>query len=231
MTVIGVVADTHVGEFIPALPPEVLTALHGVDAILHAGDICVPGVLDELAAIAPVLAVRGDHDRRDTARLPRRQSVLIDGCRIGLIHGRRWYPIDIAVTIAHVLTRRRLRWRAGLHRGLRRRLGPVDVIVYGHWHEPDIGRVGDTVIFSPGAVCPWGSLQATPHPRPGLLGLADRLVRRYRRQLPPDAMRPSVGRLEVHAGRLVRAEVIDLATGAVRSTPRFAPAPSPAQPV
>ncbi len=36
---IGVVADTHVGEWVAELPQAVLAALAGVDLILHAGDI------------------------------------------------------------------------------------------------------------------------------------------------------------------------------------------------
>ena len=47
-TRIGVVADTHVGEFLPALPPAVCEALEGCDLVLHAGDLSVPGVLDDL---------------------------------------------------------------------------------------------------------------------------------------------------------------------------------------
>ena len=106
MTVIGVIADSHVGEFLPALPDGVQSAFEGCDLILHAGDICAPGVLDELGRIAPVVAVRGDHDRLGATRLPRTQTLTVDGVRIGLIHGRRWYPVDIAVTLAHVAARR-----------------------------------------------------------------------------------------------------------------------------
>ncbi len=221
MTVIGVIADSHVGEFLHRLPESALTALRGSDLILHAGDISVPSVLDELGRIAPVVAVRGDHDRLGATRLPRTQTVTIDGVRIGLIHGRRWYPIDTAVTLAHVAAGRRLRWRAGLHRGLLRRVGPVDVLVYGHWHEPDIDRVDDTIVFSPGAVCPWGSLQTDPEPRTGPRGFADRVVRRYRRQLPADAMRPSVGRVTTSDGAITAIEVIDLGTGAARPNPHL----------
>ncbi len=216
MTVIGVIADSHVGEFLPELPDAALAALDGSDLILHAGDICVPSVLDDLGRIARVVAVRGDHDRLGTTRLPRTQTITVDGVRIGLIHGRRWYPIDTAVTLADITARRHLTWRAGLHRGLLRRVGPVDLLVYGHWHEPDVARVGDTVVFSPGAVCPWGSLQVDPNPRPGIRGWADRVVRRYRRQLPADAMRPSVGRVTIENGSLVAVEVIDLESGRTR---------------
>jgi hypothetical protein len=78
-----------------------------------------------------------------------------------------------------------------------RRLGDVDAIVHGHWHEPAATRVGGTLVFSPGAVCPWGSLEGGRPPRRGVGGVNDRAVRRFRRQLGEEAMRPSVGVLEV----------------------------------
>jgi hypothetical protein len=55
---IGLVSDTH-----GLLRPEVRDFLRGSDHIVHAGDICMPEVLDALAAIAPVTAVRGNNDR------------------------------------------------------------------------------------------------------------------------------------------------------------------------
>jgi uncharacterized protein len=60
---IGVVADTHVGEYLDALPAGTLEALEGCDLVLHAGDLSVPSVLEDLEQVAPVVAVRGDHDR------------------------------------------------------------------------------------------------------------------------------------------------------------------------
>ena len=83
---------------------------------------------------------------------------------------------------------------------LLRRMGPVDAIVFGHWHEPVTRREGGTLLFSPGAVCPWGSLTGGRPPGTGMTGVADRAVRRFRRQLGPEAMRPRVGILEVGSG-------------------------------
>ena len=196
-TRIGVIADTHVGEYLDALPPSLFDALAGCELILHAGDISRAWVLDELARIAPVVAVRGDHDRLDGVVLPRSTVVTVAGRRIALIHGRRAFALDMAVIVAHVVARRRLSWRAGLHRSLIRAAGPADCVVYGHWHEPDVTRVDDTLIFSPGAVCPWGSLEGGRPPGRGWQGIADRWVRRYRMQLGADAMRRNVGVLEV----------------------------------
>src|SRR2546421_4565701 len=59
---VGVIADTHVPEFLPVLPEGLAGLFQGVDLILHAGDITGQDVLDQLKALAPVVAVKGDHD-------------------------------------------------------------------------------------------------------------------------------------------------------------------------
>ncbi len=122
---IGVVADSHVGEYLDALPVGVLEALDGCDLVLHAGDLSVPSVLDDLAAVAPVVAVRGDHDRLDGVGLPETAIVVAGGLRIGLTHGRRSRLTDSSVIAASVVAGRNLRYRAGLHAALARRTGPV----------------------------------------------------------------------------------------------------------
>jgi putative phosphoesterase len=165
--------------------------------VLHAGDLSVPSVLHDLELIAPVVAVRGDHDRLGGLALPRDVVVVAGGHRIGLTHGDRAGAVDGSIVAASVIAGRNLRYRAGIGRALARRLGPVDAIVFGHWHEPVVGRAGGALLFSPGTVCPWGSLEGGRPPRRGAGGVVDRGVRRYRWQLGALAMRPSVGVLEV----------------------------------
>ncbi len=72
MRTIGVISDTH-----GLLRPEALAALEGSALILHAGDVGDPRILDDLAKIAPVHAVRGNTDGGELRdRLPR--SVVVD---------------------------------------------------------------------------------------------------------------------------------------------------------
>jgi uncharacterized protein len=59
---IGVIADTHMPASKPQLWDEVAEVFDGVDLILHAGDIQMPDVLDQLDQIAPTLAARGNND-------------------------------------------------------------------------------------------------------------------------------------------------------------------------
>lgn len=61
---IGLVADTHIPEGGPELPPEVLHSLSGCDRILHAGGLHVITVVEQLAEIAPtVVAAMGMSSR------------------------------------------------------------------------------------------------------------------------------------------------------------------------
>lgn len=205
---IGIIADTHVGEFLDAIPQAALDALAGCDLILHAGDLSDGSVIPALERIAPVVAVRGDHDMPDAPVLPPRMVVTAGGRRIGLIHGKRRLR-DALVVAAHAIAGRRLAYDAGRARAMARafRDDAVDAVVFGHWHEAVVTDVRGVLVMSPGAVCPWGSLEGGREPRPGMAGIADRVVRRYRRQLGGDAMRPSVGLLHLDDGP-IRAEVL-----------------------
>jgi len=79
---IGVISDTH-----GLLRPEALDALRGSKLILHAGDVGAPEILDKLAAIGPVKAVRGNIDKGVWARsLPETDVVEIGGASIYILH-------------------------------------------------------------------------------------------------------------------------------------------------
>ena len=51
---VGLVSDTH-----GLLRPEVRAFLVGCDYIVHGGDVGAAGILEQLAAMAPLIAVRG----------------------------------------------------------------------------------------------------------------------------------------------------------------------------
>src|SRR5256885_16298023 len=84
-TRIGVVADTHSPEFLDRLPDRLFEELRGVDLILHAGDVGGKETLEALAAIAPLQAVRGDHDAG--SGLPLIRVLTEEGRRIAIVHG------------------------------------------------------------------------------------------------------------------------------------------------
>ncbi|WP_322051448.1 metallophosphoesterase family protein [Paraburkholderia bannensis] len=79
---VALVSDTH-----NLVRPELLSFVQGCDAIIHAGDICDPNVLDQLGRVAPLTAVRGNNDRGAWAEaLPVQTVVEIGGIAIVVVH-------------------------------------------------------------------------------------------------------------------------------------------------
>src|SRR5580658_10240592 len=80
--ILGVISDTH-----GLLRPEAVRALRGSDRILHAGDVGTLEILDALAQIAPVTAVRGNVDTELWAHaLPEAEVVEAGGVSIYMLH-------------------------------------------------------------------------------------------------------------------------------------------------
>ena len=94
---IGLLSDTHIATTKEVIPPEVFDAFRGVDLILHAGDIWVPWVLDELEKVAPVLVGRGDDDMEadigNDSRVEDKQVLLIEGLTIWVTHIKPRYGV------------------------------------------------------------------------------------------------------------------------------------------
>lgn len=79
---IALVSDTH-----NLVRPELVAFVQGSDAIIHAGDICDPDVLDQLGRIAPLTAVRGNNDHGAWAEaLPVQTVVEIGGVSLVVVH-------------------------------------------------------------------------------------------------------------------------------------------------
>lgn len=122
---IGLISDTH-----GLVRPAVHTVLAGVDLILHAGDVGGDEILDELALIAPVLAVYGNTDAPGQPRLTESIDRDFDGVRVHVSHG---HEVG-SPTPARLLERY-----------------AADVIVYGHTHRQLVARAGNRVVVNPGA--------------------------------------------------------------------------------
>lgn len=122
--IVGLISDTH-----GLLRPEALAALAGSDHVVHAGDIGDPTILERLAGIAPLTAVRGNNDVEPWARaLPLTARLDVAGVRVLVVH-------DFADLDAQDV--------AG-----------VDVVVCGHSHRPRIDRTGGVLVVNPGSAGP-----------------------------------------------------------------------------
>jgi putative phosphoesterase len=121
---IGLISDTH-----GLVRPEVFEALDGVELILHAGDVG-DGVLEELATIAPVLAVYGNTDPTDDPRLAAMIDRTIGGVRVHVSHGHELGSPTPERLLAKY---------------------DADVIVYGHTHQQKIVESDGRLVVNPGA--------------------------------------------------------------------------------
>jgi putative phosphoesterase len=205
-TRIGVVSDTHCPEFLDRLPDRLFEALRGVDRMLHAGDVNGPETLDELGRVAPVEAVRGDHDQR-LGELPLSREIVVEGKRIVVVHGNRSRWLEEPQTLLWTLSLGYVRPHPGLARALCRRFPGADVIVFGHTHRPHIETRDGILLFNPGGVHQWNSTTATKRlgQNPGWFEWCWLQVARHLRV----HQAPTVGILEVSHSAIVPT-VIDL---------------------
>jgi putative phosphoesterase len=127
---LGIVSDTH-----GLLRPEVLPALKGVDQILHVGDVGKISILDELAKIAPVTAIRGNVDCEGACgKLPETEVVLVEGS----VHGGRY------IYMLHDLKTLHLDPAAG----------KFAAVLHGHTHVPNFYTKKGVLYFNPGSCGP-----------------------------------------------------------------------------
>jgi uncharacterized protein len=168
---VGILSDTHMPASVHALWDEIGTAFAGVDLILHAGDVVLPMVLDQLEDIAPVLAARGNNDVGwEDRRLADAQWLDIEGFRIAVVHDME--PEDEPID---VLCRRYL--------GGRR----ADVMITGHTHFERLAWRDDVLQVNPGS-------PIHPHLWSTRLGTVAIL------ELTPGSLRARIVRLGEHEG-------------------------------
>jgi len=125
MVRVGLISDTH-----GLLRPEATAFLQGSDYIVHGGDIGAPGLLAELAAIAPVTAVRGNNDHGLWAqRLGEFEFLQVGEVLIYAIHDLAQIEIDPGA--------------AG-----------VRIVVSGHSHKPSVEQRNGVLYVNPGSSGP-----------------------------------------------------------------------------
>lgn len=202
MSRLGVVADTHAPEFLDRLPPGLATALAGVELILHAGDVGGERggeTLRALERIAPVIAVRGDHDR-SLQELPATREFVVGGCRIGLVHGNHGHLYEEPLTFLGTISLGLVDPLPGHAAWLRAQFPNADLVVSGHTHRPMFDATARPVLFNPGPVYLVDAAAARRRldRGPGWFEWSWLQVARHRivRQ------RPTVGILEVAEGRI-----------------------------
>jgi len=122
---VGIISDTH-----GLLRPEAKAFLEGCHRIVHGGDIGHAGILEELGAIAPVTAVRGNNDLGPWADAVRSTELLdVGAVRLYAIHDLA--RIDIEPVAAG-----------------------VRVVVSGHSHRALVAERDGVLFVNPGSAGP-----------------------------------------------------------------------------
>jgi putative phosphoesterase len=122
---IGVLSDTH-----GLLRPEVEPMLRGCDHLLHCGDVGDPRILDSLAAIAPLTAIRGNVDTHGPcAALPATEAVTLGGLDIYMLHDLHELDLDP-------------------------RAAGFAAVLSGHSHQPLIRQQKGVLYLNPGSCGP-----------------------------------------------------------------------------
>lgn len=122
---VGVISDTH-----GLLRPEAVEALQGSEHIIHAGDVGAPEIIEKLANIAPVTAIRGNVDKGEWARkLPETEVVDVAGILIYVIHDLG--QLDLTPEASG-----------------------FGVVISGHSHVPKQETRHDVLYFNPGSAGP-----------------------------------------------------------------------------
>jgi len=126
---IGLISDTH-----GLLRASAIEALRGSDFIIHAGDIGDPAILQRLAELAPLTAIRGNNDvDAEYANVPERAWLEAGGMRIYVLHNLN--ELNPAVD-----------WKVSKN--------PVHAVVSGHSHKPGYERRGGVLYVNPGSSGP-----------------------------------------------------------------------------
>ncbi|MFZ7104039.1 MAG: metallophosphoesterase family protein [Peptococcaceae bacterium] len=152
---IGVISDTHLPKKSRGFPPEVREGLRGAALIIHAGDVVEECILDELAGLAPVIAVAGNIDsERIKEKYPAKRIMEIEKVKIGICHGHGKSGKTIE---------RAFKSFAG---------DKVNLIIFGHSHQPVLTEMNGVVMFNPGSPT---DPRREPRPSYGMIQVAEGL--------------------------------------------------------
>ncbi|MBI4847916.1 MAG: metallophosphoesterase family protein [Nitrospirae bacterium] len=122
---IGIISDTH-----GLLRPAAVDALQGSGLIIHAGDIGKEGIIDELSAIAPVIAVRGNMDSEIWAyKFQRTEVIELNNTLLYVIHNISALDLDPAAS-------------------------HIKAVISGHTHRPSISSRKGVLYINPGSAGP-----------------------------------------------------------------------------
>jgi putative phosphoesterase len=144
MVRIGLLSDTHIPVDAKIIPGQIKEIFHGVDLILHGGDIYETWVLDELESIAPVLAAEGDDDDYDISgdrRVKKKHTITLGGFPLSLTHAEPGLgPWSVFPDSRENLQRSSFTYNA-----------VESIMIFGHSHRPKVDCRGTFLMVNPGS--------------------------------------------------------------------------------
>lgn len=142
---VAVLADCHIhpgGG--PAFPAELFAAIDGCDLIVTLGDMGESAGLDQLAALAPVIGVRGQDDSDDPRTDCEALVLEADGFTIGCVFDAR--PNGLALGLDPFQPA--ADFAAAAERLFGRR---IDMLLHASTHRPAVDGVGAIAVINPGS--------------------------------------------------------------------------------
>jgi len=120
---IAIISDTH-----DVLRPEVLEQVRASDAVIHAGDVCRPDIVDkirdEMKNSGLFYLVRGNNDREWAENIPMLLEFELEGIRFLAVHDKADIPEKIS---------------------------GKDIVIYGHSHRYEAKEHEGVLWLNPGA--------------------------------------------------------------------------------
>ncbi|QTC43146.1 metallophosphoesterase family protein [Bacillus sp. V3] len=131
---ITVLSDTHLPKGRRKLPDNLIKDIQESEFIIHAGDFQSAESYKEIARFGELVGVYGNVDDREIRNiLPKRRVCLINGVKIGIVHGDGKGKTT------------EMRARESFDNE------EVDMIIFGHSHIPYLRYHDGVLLFNPGS--------------------------------------------------------------------------------
>ncbi len=132
---IGIISDTHMNSCTPSFEGFMHQHFNSVDMVIHAGDYCSAEIQDFLIGYKEFAGVRGNADHEAVKdRLNEEEILKIEAFTMGVFHGHG----DKGKTADRAFEKFKSH--------------NVDIIIYGHSHQPSIMTRDRVLMLNPGSI-------------------------------------------------------------------------------
>lgn len=132
---IGVIADTHLKNPLE-LSSLIELLLKEADVVIHAGDLITETALEPFIQAGKLIGVAGNGDLPSVMEsFPEKRLITLENYRIGICHGHG--------KVGKTLERAYAAFQDEM----------VDIIIFGHSHQPLIQTKNRILMINPGSIC------------------------------------------------------------------------------